>query len=201
MNKFLAIAAAAAITSLAATAQASVVQFTGSPSTSWADGTFTTGLGPFTDGFYEYQGVTSAYNGYGQDGEEIFFNAPETLNSLSISKCAGCYDSHPTLYTVNLFDAASAFIGSQSAVAGALPVLLTFNTPGVKTIQFTYSGQDGTTPYGVGDAGRHPAWFKVSDITYGLGVGVPEPATWALMIGGFGLAGAALRRRRTALAA
>jgi hypothetical protein len=31
-------------------------------------------------------------------------------------------------------------------------------------------------------------------------VSVPEPATWALMIGGFGLAGAALRRRR-ALAA
>jgi hypothetical protein len=29
---------------------------------------------------------------------------------------------------------------------------------------------------------------------------VPEPATWALMLGGFGLAGAALRRRRAALA-
>lgn len=29
---------------------------------------------------------------------------------------------------------------------------------------------------------------------------VPEPATWALMIGGFGLAGAALRARRRALA-
>jgi hypothetical protein len=26
--------------------------------------------------------------------------------------------------------------------------------------------------------------------------GVPEPASWALMIGGFGLAGASLRRRR-----
>lgn len=29
-------------------------------------------------------------------------------------------------------------------------------------------------------------------------VAVPEPATWALMIGGFGVAGGALRRRRTA---
>jgi hypothetical protein len=32
------------------------------------------------------------------------------------------------------------------------------------------------------------------------GGGVPEPASWALMIAGFGLAGAALRRRRAAVA-
>lgn len=34
----------------------------------------------------------------------------------------------------------------------------------------------------------------------GSGAAVPEPATWALMIGGFGMAGAMLRRRRSALA-
>ncbi len=33
-----------------------------------------------------------------------------------------------------------------------------------------------------------------------LVVGVPEPGTWALMIGGFGLAGAMVRRRRAAAA-
>ena len=35
----------------------------------------------------------------------------------------------------------------------------------------------------------------------GVGAGVPEPASWALMISGFGLAGAALRRNRRTLAA
>lgn len=34
----------------------------------------------------------------------------------------------------------------------------------------------------------------------GLNPGVPEPASWALMIGGFGLAGAAMRRRSNAVA-
>ena len=33
-----------------------------------------------------------------------------------------------------------------------------------------------------------------------FGLAVPEPATWALMIGGFGMAGARLRRRRPAAA-
>ena len=33
------------------------------------------------------------------------------------------------------------------------------------------------------------------------GATVPEPATWGLMVGGFGLAGVAMRRRRTMVAA
>lgn len=35
-------------------------------------------------------------------------------------------------------------------------------------------------------------------VTISNGAAVPEPATWALMISGFGLAGMALRRRRAA---
>ena len=32
-----------------------------------------------------------------------------------------------------------------------------------------------------------------------LPTAVPEPASWAMMAGGFGLAGATMRRRRTAI--
>jgi len=38
-------------------------------------------------------------------------------------------------------------------------------------------------------------YFGIDDITFGGPSPVPEPASWALMIGGFGMAGAALRRR------
>jgi opacity protein-like surface antigen len=44
-------------------------------------------------------------------------------------------------------------------------------------------------------------WTEVGAVRFDGAPGVPEPASWALMIGGFGLAGAALRRRRTAVAA
>lgn len=49
---------------------------------------------------------------------------------------------------------------------------------------------------GISDT-RFVADFGPDDSNF-LGTAVPEPASWALMIGGFGLAGSALRRRRIA---
>ena len=62
---------------------------------------------------------------------------------------------------------------------------VTFNTTGYKEFWF---GNNNDAADG----------YRLDSVTV---AGVPEPATWALMIGGFGLAGAALRRRRTAIAA
>ena len=46
----------------------------------------------------------------------------------------------------------------------------------------------------------HQFAFK-SPLTNAIGAPTPEPATWAMMLTGFGFAGAALRRRRVAVAA
>jgi hypothetical protein len=35
-----------------------------------------------------------------------------------------------------------------------------------------------------------------ASLTYNVAAAVPEPATWAMMLGGFGLAGAETRRRQ-----
>ena len=49
---------------------------------------------------------------------------------------------------------------------------------------------------------RKTEWAFLSEVSFGgMSGAVPEPATWGLMIGGFGLAGAALRRRRAEVAA
>lgn len=194
---FMAGAVCALALGLAGTANAAVVDFSsGPPATSWADGTFTTNLsGIFPDGFFMLGGnPASAYNGYGQDNEKIIFNNAVTLNSLLLGKCNVCFDATPSFFTVNLYNSASNLIGAGSVTATPGLQLLTFNISGVKSIAFTFSGQSGN-PYN-GDT-RSVAWYNVQDVTYNP---VPEPGVWALMISGFGMAGAMIRRRK-ALAA
>ena len=47
-----------------------------------------------------------------------------------------------------------------------------------------------------GEGFSNAGWLGAN---FELAGGVPEPASWATMVGGFGLMGAALRRRRTAI--
>jgi hypothetical protein len=49
---------------------------------------------------------------------------------------------------------------------------------------------------GVGPGGAGTPAFNTGFVTVPGGTGVPEPGVWAMMIMGFGLAGASLRRRR-----
>jgi hypothetical protein len=84
----------------------------------------------------------------------------------------------------------SSFPGDPDFLAPTNQVLIVDNTlsphnhPGLRYLGFTIDGE--------GEPGRR------ADATDLLGhppQGVPEPATWAMMIAGFGLVGVALRRR------
>ncbi|MDB5425276.1 MAG: hypothetical protein JWQ29_2692 [Phenylobacterium sp.] len=61
----------------------------------------------------------------------------------------------------------------------------------------TFLLHDGGGDCGCGDTFAAQA---VGDFTLTIGAAVPEPTSWAIMIAGFGLAGAALRRRRAVAA-
>lgn len=79
-------------------------------------------------------------------------------------------------------------------------------TPGISNTLFNYTILGGTglflgatgsfTGTGTADARQRPAIINLAFT--GAVTAVPEPGTWGMMLLGFGLAGAALRRRRPA---
>ena len=77
------------------------------------------------------------------------------------------------------------------------PALLTFSGFHYSGLVEEYSQVHPAIPDYVVRTYDGPA-FYVGGSRVSLGVAVPEPAAWALMIGGFSLAGGALRRRRAA---
>lgn len=109
--------------------------------------------------------------------------------------------------TALTIDGATAFSGGVSTTLGGLP---TFSGD-----MAAYAGQFATSTTGFSSSGLkiggsysraidYAAFYATPELTVSLsGVardvaqGVPEPATWALLLCGFGLAGGALRRRRT----
>lgn len=112
--------------------------------------------------------------------------------------------------TALAIDGSTVFAGGVATQLGGLP---TFSGD-----MAAYAGQFTTSTTGFGSTGLSIGGSYSRSIDYAafyadreLGVsldgmardvaqGVPEPATWALMLCGFGLAGGALRRRRASLA-
>lgn len=122
---------------------------------------------------------------------KVSFDAPfaATLTSFALD-VAGF---SPTVLTIFDKDGVSLFSGAVALTFGA------YGNPG------TYAHYGVTSNNGIGGfafSGNAAGNTSIDNLAANGGpTGVPEPAAWALMIAGFGLAGNALRRRRVAFAA
>lgn len=95
---------------------------------------------------------------------------------------------------ISTLDAAGNVISSFNLSTDA-PI----STPGgFNAFQFRGIADDTTDIYGLRFGG---SYILASGTATGVIGGIPEPTTWALMIGGFGLTGTFLRRQRRLIAA
>jgi hypothetical protein len=97
-------------------------------------------------------------------------------------------------YSVDNHWAIDVSIATLPLLAGSNSFIFAYVSPSGDALGGT-GGHAG--PQGLGDEG----WGLTNVLLTGNSAvaAVPEPATWALMIGGFAVAGAAMRRRKTAV--
>lgn len=143
-------------------------------------------------------GVVSGGNsacGCASDAGQPFQSiASATAFTLDSGYFTSAWNDGATLTVVGLSGATTLF--SSTAVLDTTgPTFLTFNWSGIDTVRFSIAG--GVQNRGLGGGGDY---FAVDDLSISVAAAVPEPASWALMIAGFGLVGAAMRRRVAATA-
>ena len=89
---------------------------------------------------------------------------------------------------------------ARSATAYLTNSVYDFSVAAFADLSFNYSGSvpsTGSGSTGQFEYGGEKLLFK--NQTYSISAAVPEPASWAMMIGGFALVGSAMRRKRPAV--
>ena len=175
------------------------LNYTGSGSTNTDGAALAGGLGDLTDGVVAPDFWYNVENGAGT-GPYVGWYAPRTLNPTVTFHFSGS----PTINDIKIH-MDNSNVGGVYAPAAVLidGVNTPFTAPANGTIGWVdfgglnLSGGSHTIQFDQANT----AWTFVSEIDFfGVGGGVPEPATWAMMILGIGFAGAALRRRPRAVA-
>ncbi|WP_254602811.1 PEPxxWA-CTERM sorting domain-containing protein [Sphingomonas bacterium] len=185
--KIAAAAASLAMTSTPAAAAVKVFNFTGTFQSQSVTGylSYDTAAMPSGGQVFPDGSTQETYT----TGVQLYLNGYSYAN-VYINYIRGLYPTQPSDYfAVNGFVPAGGDAFGNTAGSG---VTLSTRLPSgtARSLPVDLSGQVFT-----GGAG-----IAFGSVTVSAEPAVPEPATWAMMIGGFGLAGAALRRRRTSVA-
>ena len=197
-------AAVPALVLLATSAGAQVTTTVTSNGVSGTD--FGGSLSVLNDGVYPPNGTLYTTNTVSNFASSIYFNFAFT-SPTSIAKYNLNVDNNDN-YTVTFYNGASTVgtytILASDGVVGSGVETFTSST----TLPGTYLSSLALTTPVTADHVRITA--SVGDGLYSIGEaeffaapavpGVPEPAAWAMMIGGFALVGAAVRRRGAVLA-
>jgi hypothetical protein len=187
---------AVALSAASANAATVVIDF----NAGFADAPFYTDMGVT---FTPIGGGTLTSNNFGvsPNGTKgiVGTNGPDfqTINALIaggtnfVSVDIGDYNADADAIFLRAYDAANNLLDSDTfnlAAAFTGLVTLSVSVAGIDHVEFGGVGTQGSSVYS-------------DNFTFESNAVVPEPATWALMLMGFGGLGAMLRSRRTALAA
>jgi hypothetical protein len=119
-----------------------------------------------------------------QSAAEFVFGAPTHSFGLFTT---GVQSLFTAALTVQFLDGSVAAFDLPLTVNGGASYFGVVDTVGFSRVVVSQANRPGYMD----------AW-GVDDISFNLGGGVPEPAAWALMVGGFGAIGIMARRRRVA---
>jgi hypothetical protein len=118
---------------------------------------------------------------------------------------------YPTAYSVNFafsgpvsnlsfkFNNFGSENGSNYVASGSSGVISTALVDSFNSYSSVFVTGNGITNLSINNNNNDSWLFGIGSITFSAGA-VPEPASWAMMIAGFGLVGATMRRRRQAVA-
>lgn len=136
-----------------------------------------------------------------------------TNGTISITRTAAAAEGNGTrtnLLTVSFTngqlnagqdDGSFTFKSNNNSAITFTSDFLDFGAVVAKDFSFSFSGSSPTFLAPLGSSSRNLAFSGTGTFASEPGpivIGVPEPTSWALMLGGFGLLGATLRNRKTA---
>lgn len=125
-----------------------------------------------------------AYNAYGQPASITSLTA-FTLNSAFFT---GAWNNGLTIHVTG---SGATNYATDIVVSTTTPTNYVFNWTGLTSVNFSTFGG---TPAGYSGSGTH---FAMDNLTINVAA-VPEPETYALLLAGLGVIGAAARRRKAA---